>query len=223
MRTNLHANAGIFAAILLASVLALRLAADVTNSLSIAGQPGSAKVVQVNGKNYVEVEGLARITNSSLSFFGNQIVLSLGTANGSPSNDGFSRDFRTQGIEALSQIREWHSAFRTAIERGLPLSADWLASYRNEAQEAVRLTGVAVSQPADKTALPLFTSELEVMNRLTDKYLRIAENRENIRTDALSNDVLEQKVRNCGRTLASMVSSNQFVDDGACTVPVPAQ
>jgi hypothetical protein len=221
MRAKFSLKAWLLVAIFLLPILTIRLAADVISSLAISGQQGSAKVVQMNGKNYVEVEGLARITNSSISFAGNQIILSLGTGTTPASNDGFSRDFRTQGIEALSQIREWHSAFRTAIERGLPITADWLTPYRNQAQEAVRLTGVAVSLPADKNALPLLSSQLDTMNRLTDKYLTIADNRENIRTDALVNDALEQKVRNCGRALASMVSSNQFSDDGACTVPVP--
>jgi hypothetical protein len=89
-----------------------------------------------------------------------------------------------------------------------------------QAQQAVRLTAVAVNTSADKNAMPALSSEFETMAKLSDKYVQIFESRTNIRTDALANDMLEQKVRNCGRALASIASSNQFVDDGSCLVPV---
>jgi hypothetical protein len=82
------------------------------------------------------------------------------------------------------------------------------------------LTAVAVNTSADKSAMPALNSEFETMVKLSDKYVQIFESRTNIRTDALANDALEQKVRNCGRALASIASSDQFVDDGSCFVPV---
>ncbi len=145
------------AALLILPALALSLAAAQSNSLIIAGQPGSAKVVQVDGRNYVEIEGLARLTNSSISFNGNQIVLTLTCATpdvptpAAPAT-GFSKDFVNAGIEAMSQVREWHAALRNAIERGYPLADDWLASYRAQAQKALRLAAVAVNTTADKNA-----------------------------------------------------------------------
>jgi hypothetical protein len=210
------------------SILTIALVAQQSNSLTIAGQTGSAKVIQVNGRNYVEVESLARLTNSSLSFNGNQIILNMGggSANSpatSNAPEGFSRDFLTAGIEAMAQIREWHAALRNAIERGTPVSNDWLVAYRNQAQQAVRLASVTVNTGADKNAMPLLTSEFNSMGKLTDKYVGIADSRTYIPTDSLANDVLEQKIRNCGRSLAAMASSNQFSDDGSCTTPVPAQ
>jgi len=41
----------------------------------VAGQPGQAPIVQMNGKSYVDIDALARLTNSSLSFKGNQVIL----------------------------------------------------------------------------------------------------------------------------------------------------
>jgi hypothetical protein len=35
-------------------------------------------------------------------------------------------------------------------------------------------------------------------------------------TDALNGDPLDQKIVNCGHSLAAMASSGQFVDDGSC-------
>ena len=199
--------------------------AQQTTSLLITGQSGSAKVVQVAGHNYVEVEGLARITNSSVNFNGNQIVLTLPGAGAGSSQDtsnsnapapGFSKDFVTAGIEAMAQLREWHSALRNAIMRGYPLADDWLAAYRNQAQQAVRMAAVAVSTPSDKNAFPFVTNELNNMQALTNKYLQITKNMEYLDPNALDNDPLDQKIRTCARSLASMATANQFVDDGSC-------
>ena len=103
MRTNKQRKSTALAAIVFVLLLALTLtAAQQTNSLAISGQPGHAKVVQVDGRNYVDVEGLARILNGSMSFNGNQIVLALNGGNAPASNpsdgaQGFSKDFLNAG------------------------------------------------------------------------------------------------------------------------------
>ncbi|HEX8797570.1 MAG TPA: hypothetical protein VF772_03110, partial [Terriglobales bacterium] len=54
------------ATIVLLPALALTLAAQQVTSLIVAGQQGQARVLQVQGTNYVEVNGLARVTGGSL-------------------------------------------------------------------------------------------------------------------------------------------------------------
>src|SRR5208283_2516716 len=44
-------------------------------TLIVTGQPGQAPIVQMNGKSYVDIDALARLTNSSLSFKGNKVIL----------------------------------------------------------------------------------------------------------------------------------------------------
>ncbi len=44
-------------------------------TLTVAGQPGQAPIVQINGKSYVDVDALARLTNSSVSIKGNKVIL----------------------------------------------------------------------------------------------------------------------------------------------------
>ena len=74
-----------FAAILAVPVLTLTLRAQQTNLLVITGQQGQATVIQVQGRNYVEVDGLARVIKGSISFNGSQIVLTLpGSATSAP-------------------------------------------------------------------------------------------------------------------------------------------
>src|SRR5271167_2864252 len=55
-------------------------------TLIVTGQPGQIPVVQMNGKSYVDIDALARLTNSSLSFKGNQVILTPpGSAPSTPS------------------------------------------------------------------------------------------------------------------------------------------
>lgn len=210
-----------------ALALALTLAAQQVSSLIVSGQAGQAKVVQVQGTNYVEVNGLARVTGGSISFSGNQIVLTLpgsGAQDGqtaapaqtSAAAAGLSSDFLNAGIEAMSQVREWRAALKNAIEHSYPLGADWLGSFRAQAQQSLRLAGVAATTSDDKKALQLLTNEFQTMNKMSDKYLQMTVNLNYIAPDSISNDPLDQKLLSCGHSLAAMASARQFIDDGSC-------
>jgi hypothetical protein len=200
-------------------VLALPLLAQQTNSLSITGQTGSAKVVQVGGRNYVEVEGLARLTNSSISFSGSQIIVTPSGANANPpaaAPPGFSKGFVTAGIEAMARQREWRAALTNAIERSYPLAENWLSALQAKANQALILASVSTNTAADKDALPFLTNQYNNMSKLSDKYLKMALSLTYIDPNSLDNDALNQKIIACTQSLASMATSNQFVDDGSC-------
>lgn len=212
------------ATIVLLPALALTLAAEQVTSLVVAGQQGQARVLQVQGTNYVEVNGLARVTGGSLSFSGNQIVLTLpgsgGDSSAAPAASapaaGLSTEFLNAGIEAMSQLREWHAALKNAVEHSYPLGADWLGSFRAQAQQALRLAGVAASTDQDHQAFQLLTNAFNNMNKLSDKYLQMTVKMNYIAPDAISNDPLDARLVACGHSLASMASARQFVDDGSC-------
>jgi hypothetical protein len=68
---------GAFGLFVTLSALTLALAAQQTSSLVVSGQQGRTTVIQVQGRNYVEVDSLAQLTKGSISFGGNQIVLTL--------------------------------------------------------------------------------------------------------------------------------------------------
>jgi len=208
-------------ALLILLALALSLAAQQTNVLLISGQPGSAKVIQVDGRNYVEVEGLVRLTKSSISLNGNQIILTFpGSTTDAPapvaSATGFSKDFVAAGMEAMAQMREWHAALKNAIDRSYPLAEDWLTAHRAQAQQALRLASLASSTDADKNAYPFLSSEFNNMRQLSDKYLQMSQSRTYIAPGSFDSDPLDQKLRSCWRSLAAMATANQFIDDGSC-------
>jgi hypothetical protein len=181
----------------------------------------------MQGRSYVEVEALARITGGALHFERNQIILTLSSggnatsrteqsAPASPPADGLSRPFLTAGIETMREILEWHAALKTGIERGYPLSDVWFGHFRRQIQSNLKQAEAAASTDMDHRALPLLTNEFNTMDALTDKYLKIAASRDYLAPDSLNSDPLDQKLLTCWQSLASTVSSNQFVDDGAC-------
>lgn len=204
------------------TAMVLTLAAQQsTTSLAISGQQGTAKVVQVNGHNYVDVEGLARLTNGSISFKGPQVVLTLPSGGAAPSlanqpPQGFSKAFLTAGIEAMARVREWHAALRTAIERGVPLGTGWLDNYQSQAQNGLNLLSVAMSTDADRNAYPILTAEFNNMKALSDKYVNMTKSLDYIDPNSLQTDPLNQKIIACGHSLSAMASSNDFIDDGSC-------
>jgi len=229
MRTR-QTLAWMLAAVLLAvSGMALAQDANQNRTLLVNGQPVSVAVIQVNGRSYVDLEALTRATNGSLSFSGNQIALTLpgssAISNATPApaaspapaaNPGFSQAFLKAGIEQMATVREWHTALAAAIQNGIPVAANWLAPYRNQAATNLRLASVAIQTNSDRRAFQLLTNEFQNMANLADKYIAARTNMTYISPDALQSDDLNQRIVACGHSLGSMAASGQFVDDGSC-------
>jgi hypothetical protein len=194
--------------------------------LVVNGQPGQTPVLQINGKSYVDIEALARLTNASLGFKGNQLTLTLPSSAesvptttapaGQPANSGLSKDFMKAGIEAGSTIREWRTALSSAIQNGYAVTDDFVARYRDQSVTSLRLASVAASTDSDRNALQLLTNVLDNMQKLSNKILAARQNMNYFSADALRDDPLNQQILNCARSLASMAASGQFQDDGSC-------
>lgn len=194
-------------------------------TLVVSGQSGEAPVIQVNGRSYVDVEALARLTNGSLSFQGKQITLTLPSAPGAPAADSsasqpasteFSTDFMKAAIEEMSVIREWRSALVNAVQNGYPLTGDLVAGYQAQAAKNLRLASVAASTDSDRNTYQLISNELANMQALSNKLLAARKNLNYISRDALKDDPLDQQILSCARNLAAIAASGQFQDDGSC-------
>ncbi|MGA2098328.1 MAG: hypothetical protein ABSH39_18665 [Candidatus Acidiferrum sp.] len=191
--------------------------------LTVNGHSGNVPVTQVNGKNYVEIEALARVANGSLSFNGDQVTLTLlaggenaMAADASAPKTGLSREFSRSAIEALSTIREWHSALASAIENQFPVGQAWLGTYQAQATTNLRLAQVAARTDSDRNAAQAIASIFDRMKQLNDKYVAERANLDYIAPDALKSDPMDQNAVACGRSLGAMIATGQFVDDGTC-------
>src|SRR5271157_5525931 len=93
-------------------------------TLSAQGYPGDAPVVQLQGRSYVEIQDLARITNGSLSFERDRIILTAPgcdvskMAGDDAATSGFSRSFVRAAIEAMASIREWGGMLMITVQNG---------------------------------------------------------------------------------------------------------
>jgi hypothetical protein len=184
---------------------------------SIDGHPGQAPVIETGGQSCVGLEALASLTNGSLSFSGNQITLTLhGAPASQPGVQGFSKDFLSAGIEAMSEIREWRIALQNAVRYGFPTNPDWVSSYRGAATSSVRQASVAASTESDRNAAQLIQMELGHMQQLSDQMISKRQDMTYIAPDALENDPLDKKILNCAHSLGAMAASGQFHDDGSC-------
>jgi len=192
-------------------------------TLLVTGRSGEIAVVEMDGHSYVEVQALAQLTNSSLSFSGNRIVLTLPessarseSAPSSPTPAGLSKEFIRSGIEEMSIIREWRSTLTNAVQRGYPVTNDWISSFRDQARTSLRLVGVAATTESDRNAFQLLTNVFNSMNKLSDRFLEANRSRTYIAPDSLNNDPLDQRILTCAHSLAAMAANGQFVDDGSC-------
>jgi hypothetical protein len=225
MREGAFFGRMIVAALLVLPTLALSQVAHHARTLVVTGHPGELAVAEVGGRSYVEIEALTRFVNGSLSFNGNQIVLTLPGSNANPSANspgttqaaaGFSKDFLRAAIEQMSVIREWRSALLNAVQRGFPVTDDWIRPFSDSAQQNLRLVSVAASTPSDRDGLRLLTNEFNNMKSLSARFLEANRTRTYVPTNALDSDPLDKKIVSCGHSLAAMAANNQFVDDGSC-------
>jgi hypothetical protein len=197
-----------------------------TRSLVVNGYRGDAEVVQLGGKDYIEVNGLVRIAQGTLSFHGDQIVLTVPmselssqhTDNSDP--NALSREFMKAGVEEVTLLREWASPLANAIENGFPITEQWVHGFRAKAADGLRMASVAATTAADKSALEFLSREFQLVDGWSNKLLEARESMDTGKyatsPDALKNEPESQKIIGCARSIESLLTSGTFHDDGSC-------
>jgi hypothetical protein len=205
-----------------ASYLANSQSAPDARTLSIAGHSESAKVLEVNGKSYVQVEDLARLTQGSLTFKANRILLTLPAEQAhSPvkalsATQGFSKEFIQAGIEQMSAIREWRITIVNSIQNNSPVSEEWVSELGRRAHKSLALAGTARSTEDDRNGYLLLAAEFSNMQKLSDRFLSRRKQMQYIDPRSIDNDPLDRQILACARSLASMAADNQFRDEASC-------
>jgi hypothetical protein len=198
-------------------------------TFSVDGYSGEAKVMRSQGRVFVDLENLARITKGSLRFEGNRIILTL-PSDVSPSsgNEGpagtFSRPFMKAAIEAMASIREWGGMLIVTVQHGYPVESAptgyTITAYQGRAGDNVALASAEVQNDSDRQGLELLRNEFKGMQAWSDKFIeeRRSSSAASLTTsaNALDDDADAQKLMRCGRFLAQMFASGTFQDDPAC-------
>jgi len=190
-------------------------------TFTIAGHAGEAQILQLNGKSYVEIETLARLTKGTLSFKANQTTLTLPPSDAEAqtatphAKAGFSTAFVQAGIEEMSVIREWRIAIVNAVQHNTPLSEDWVSTHHRLAEKNLALASAAASTDDDRSAFPLLTAEYNNMQKLSELYLALRKQASFISPDNFDIS-LEEQILSCARGFVSMTENHEFQDQASC-------
>jgi hypothetical protein len=188
-------------------------------TLSIAGQPEQAPLIHVNGRSYVDIESLARLTHADVRYVGSQIVLTLPGESQTPAGPRtpqLSSAFLAAEIEALTAIREWRVTLVYAVQNNTPLSENWLGPLRRFAEAKLQLAAAAASTAPDQSTLELLRNEFANMQQESNTFLDMRARVNYISPDSFDNNAQDQKILTCERALAQVAASKQFQDDPSC-------
>jgi hypothetical protein len=199
-------------------------------TLSIQGYPGEVSVTRWQGRALIDVQDLAQITNGSVRFEKNRIILTLPQSDASePAADhaaksGFSRAFMRASIEAMASIREWGGMLMVTVQDGYPvgntMAGNTVIAYEERASESVSLASAAASTESDSRGLELLRNEFSNLQAWADGYVKARNSLSaanlTISEGALDNDEGAQKIIACGQFLARMFAGGAFQDDAAC-------
>lgn len=218
------------AALLMLLVVASAQSQRQEETLSVQGFAGRANVVRLQGRAFVDLEDLVRITNSSLSFEKGRTVLILPNgdgaqgASGDTSQSGFSRPFTRAAIEAMASIREWGGMLQAIVENGYPLgkatAGNMITAYQGRAADSVSLAAAAASTDSDYHGLELLRNELSNAQGWSDSYVRARNSMSaaemTMSEHPVDGDQEAQRIISCGQFLAQMFASGSFQDNAAC-------
>ena len=151
-------------------------------ALSVQGYQGQASVIRYQGRVFVDAQALAQITNGSLSFDKNRIVLTLPGPDDSSSSDephtsGFSRPFMKAAVEAMASIREWGRTLQVVVQNGYPVgnttSGTTILAFQGRAADSVALASAAASTDSDYRGLELLRNELNNVQAWADAFVKL--------------------------------------------------
>jgi hypothetical protein len=170
-----------------------------TRTLIVNGQTLDAGVVLVEGRSYVDIEGLAEGMGGSVTFEANQISL---TIPGPPSSaapetpppsaapetpspsaapqtpppsaapqtpEGMSKDFQKIAVFTLAEMREWKGVISSVVTTGMPLAGTWPQGYHNRVEADLMQATLAVSREPDRQALQLLRKEYALLSEWADE------------------------------------------------------
>jgi hypothetical protein len=218
-----------FGAVLLMMAIAMAQSQREREALSVQGYQGQASVIRYQGRVFVDAQELAQITNGSLSFEQNRIILTLLGPDGSSSSDdphtsGFSRSFIKAAIEAMASIREWGGTLQAVVQNGYPVgnttAGNTIMAFQGRAADSVALASAAASTDSDYRGLELLKNEFNNVQAWADGYVKARNSLSaaelSMSESQFNNDYDAQKIIHCGQFLAQMFASGTFQDDALC-------
>jgi len=196
-----------------------------TRTLVVNGQSGTAVIYRIHNQSFVDLESLARIGNGSVSFQGDQIILTFPApatpvSTSTPVDQGMTRAFMSAAVQDLALIKDWHTTMAHAVQRGVPGDGSRLVVFHDRAAEGLRLATVDASSHSDQEALQLLTNHFNQVDhwkrKLVDARKSMSTANYSLTPDALEKDPEYQKIVSCGQFLGTMLAGGQYQDSASC-------
>jgi hypothetical protein len=207
----------------LSSVAILFAQGPSDKKLMVNGKNTGVTVLQADGRFYVDVETLARITRGTVTVEPTQVLLTIPRASvdASPpqTTDELSKEFVSAAVVALSEMKEWKGALQTMITYGFAIDGSGAQIYREQAETSLTQAMVAASTNADRSALQLLSNEFAHLAKWENDVLadrKALNSAKTLDPNALQDDPELAKISSCGRFLNKMLVSRAFADNSSC-------
>jgi hypothetical protein len=115
--------------LLLFASTALAQSEHIQRTIVVNGHSGEATIYRIDGKSFIDLETLIKISNGTIAFQGNQITLVLPGPKDAQNvqavepkgnSSGMSTEFMKSGVEFVSAIKAWTNALTYAVQKGVP-------------------------------------------------------------------------------------------------------
>jgi hypothetical protein len=130
-----------------------------------------------------------------------------------------SRNFASQGIALLAEMREWRGAVGTILTYGVPVVGTWPQDYHDRVEADLERVALTTSTAADQDAMQLIRNEFSNLEQWANDVVTARQTlnaTNSVRPDAMQSDSTLAKISNCSRFLSSMLVSGTFADDQSC-------
>jgi hypothetical protein len=181
-----------------------------------------ATVIQVGGRSYVDIEGLAQALRGSVTFDPSRVELTIPAppaARAPQDSTEMSNQFQQMAVVTLAEMREWKGAVAYMVATGMPVAGTWSQDDKDRIEADIMKSALAVSTKADHQALHLLKQEFALHSEWADKVLGEREALQGARSvdpNALRKDQALAKISECGKFLSWMIVSGTFSDDPSC-------
>jgi hypothetical protein len=206
------------------------VAQDTPKALIVNGKTVDAAVVQVGGRSYVDIQGLAQAISGSVTFEPTQITLTIpiptpaaasaAIAEAAPqAGENMSKQFQQIAVFTLAEMREWRGAIGTVVTSGIPVVGTWSQDYHDQIETDLMQATLAASRDSDRQALQPLQNEYAQLTAWADNVLgerKSLDASRNIDPNALQSDQSLAKITKCSQFLSSMIVSGTFSDDSSC-------
>jgi hypothetical protein len=199
-------------------------------TLVVNGRSVDTAVVEVEGRSYVDIEGLAQVIGGSVTFEPNQITLTLpepapattpaDTSAATPQAvDDMSKQFQQLAVFTLSEMREWRGAVSAVVTSGAPVVGTWPDDYHDRVGNDLLQATLGASTVQDNQAVQLLQQEYALLTDWANQVLgerKALDAARSIDPNSLQNDQALAKISKCGQFLSSMIVGGNFYDDSSC-------